>query len=342
MTNPTSPQTPAPQGPLTIKTVLGNKRAGMSIAEVIKVAIHNDEITDANGAIFRVEKGHLIPVEEPPSHPAPALTETPETDSAAREHFQQYGSHAFVKADFARTLERQRDEARGLLAQITPLKNSDIRLVIKLSTDLQSALSRATAAERNFAIEHEALVAAEAGANERIADAVSTALREQAAAHEAELAKVEAERDEAQAERDEARKERDEANRIASIEINARTAQIGELDSLRAQLTAAKQEVERAQNDLGLLGMDYDLCRKERDSALQSLATAKEAGDLLEGIEAMKDKIFGIWWQAHPLDQTWTVTGNPTDSYSGGIPMGEGLTLRAALRAALTPKGETK
>lgn len=47
---------------------------------------------------------------------------------------------------------KERDEARAELAQITPLKNSDIRLVIKLTTERDAALASAEAGAKDTAL----------------------------------------------------------------------------------------------------------------------------------------------------------------------------------------------
>jgi hypothetical protein len=61
-----------------------------------------------------------------------------------------------------------------------------------------------------------------------------------------------------------------------------------------------------------------------------------DSAALLDWLETHKEEIFGVWWEAHPLDQSWTITGNPTDSYSGGIDLGSGPTLRDAIKAAMS------
>jgi hypothetical protein len=55
--------------------------------------------------------------------------------------------------------------------------------------------------------------------------------------------------------------------------------------------------------------------------------------DRLDWLERHNTGTFGIWPDGQ--DQSWTITGEPTDSYSGGIPMGDGPTLRDAIDDAM-------
>lgn len=66
-------------------------------------------------------------------------TDTPETDAKASPHIGFY-SCATVPAEFARKLERERDEARGHLSQISEYGTEEINAAVELRQKLAAAL----------------------------------------------------------------------------------------------------------------------------------------------------------------------------------------------------------
>lgn len=60
--------------------------------------------------------------------------------------------------------------------------------------------------------------------------------------------------------------------------------------------------------------------------------------DALDWLEANKEKIFCLSWDRR---DSWSLCGEPIDSFSGGIPLGDGPTVRACLDAARAAQGGT-